>query len=39
MCVHKSIAKIVDAELKMDVREDMRADNITANIMPLAPGK
>ena len=29
-----SMVKMVDEELKMDVREDMRAANITANIIP-----
>ena len=32
-----SIVKIVDDELKIEVKEDMRAANITANISPLAP--
>ena len=34
-----SIVKIVDEELKMEVREDIRAANITASIMPRAPEK
>ncbi len=32
-----SMVKMVEAELKMEVREDMRAANITANIIPLKP--
>merc|ERR1711962_1680023 len=32
-----SIVKIVEAELKTEVREDMRAAIITASINPLAP--
>ena len=32
-----SIVKIVEEELKMEVREDIRAANITASIMPRAP--
>ena len=35
--VQMSIVKIVDAELKTEVREDMRAAIITANIRPRAP--
>ena len=34
---HISMVKIVDAELKIDVRDDIRAANITANMMPLKP--
>ena len=33
-----SIVKIVEEELKMEVREDMRAAIITASIRPRAPG-
>jgi hypothetical protein len=29
--------KIVEEELKIEVREDMRAANMTASIIPLAP--
>jgi hypothetical protein len=29
------MVKIVEEELKMDVREDIRAANITASIIPL----
>ena len=32
-----SMVKIVDEELKMEVKEDMRAANITASIIPLRP--
>jgi len=32
-----SMVKMVEAELKMDVNEDMRAANITANIRPRTP--
>lgn len=32
-----SIVKIVDAELKMEVNEDIKAANITANIKPRRP--
>ena len=35
--VHMSIEKMVEEELKMEVREDMRAANITANIIPDRP--
>ena len=35
---HTSIVKIVDAELKIEVSEDMSAANITAIIMPDSPG-
>ena len=35
--VQMSIVKIVDAELKTDVKEDMRAAIITASIRPLNP--
>ena len=31
------MVKMVDEELKMEVREDMRAANITASIIPRAP--
>ena len=31
------MVKIVEEELKIEVREDMRAASITANIIPLAP--
>ena len=31
------MVKMVDEELKMDVNEDIRAANMTANIMPLTP--
>lgn len=31
------MVKMVEAELKMEVSEDMRAANITANIRPLMP--
>ena len=34
---HISIVKMVDAELKMDVSDDIRAANITANIIPRRP--
>ena len=34
-----SMVKMVEEELKMEVREDIRAANITANIMPRAPEK
>lgn len=34
-----SIVKIVEEELKMEVREDIRAANITASIIPRAPEK
>ena len=33
-----SMVNTVELELKMEVREDMRADSITASMMPLAPG-
>ena len=33
-----SMVKMVEEELKMEVREDIRAANITANIIPLKPG-
>ena len=32
-----SIVNMVDAELKIDVRDDISAANITANIMPRNP--
>ena len=35
--VQISMVKMVDAELKMDVRDDIRAAIITANIMPRRP--
>ena len=35
--IQMSIVKMVDAELKMEVKEDMRAAIITANIMPRRP--
>ena len=35
--VQMSMVKIVEEELKMEVREDIRAAIITANIRPLAP--
>lgn len=35
--VHMSIEKMVEDELKMEVREDMRAASITANISPVNP--
>ena len=31
------MVKIVEEELKIEVREDMRAASITASIIPLAP--
>ena len=34
-----SIANIVQLLLKIDVNDDIRAANITANIKPLAPAK
>ena len=37
MWVHTSMAKIVADELKMDVRDDISADIITASIIPRAP--
>ena len=37
--VHISMVNMVDEELKMEVREDMRAAIITASIMPRAPGQ
>ena len=33
------MVKMVEEELKMEVREDMRAANMTASIMPRAPEK
>ena len=33
-----SMVKMVDAELKMDVRELIRAASITASIIPFSPG-
>ena len=33
-----SMVKIVDDELKMDVKEDIKAANITASIRPRRPG-
>ena len=33
------MVKMVEEELKMEVREDIRAANITASIMPRAPEK
>ena len=35
--VQMSMVKIVEEELKMEVREDISAAIITANIRPLAP--
>ena len=35
--VQISMVKMVEEELKMEVREDIRAAIITANIRPLAP--
>jgi len=35
--VQMSIVKMVEAELKTEVREDMRAAIMTANIRPLRP--
>ena len=35
--VHMSMVKMVEAELKTEVREDMRAAIITASIRPLRP--
>ena len=35
--VQISIVKMVEDELKIDVREDIRAAIMTANISPLAP--
>ena len=32
-----SMVKMVDDELKMEVREDMRAASITANMRPRTP--
>ena len=32
-----SIVKIVDEELKIDVREDIKAANMTANMRPRTP--
>ena len=37
ICVHRSIANIVLLLLKIDVRDDIKADNITASIKPRAP--
>ena len=37
--VQISMVNMVDDELKMEVREDMRAAIITASIMPRAPGQ
>ena len=34
-----SMVKMVDAELKIDVSDDIKAANITANIKPLIPEK
>ena len=36
--VQTSIVKMVEEELKIEVREDMRAAIITANIRPFKPG-
>ena len=33
------MVKIVDAELKIEVREDIKAANMTANIRPINRGK
>lgn len=37
ICNQMSIANIVQLLLNMEVRDDIRAANITANIKPLAP--
>lgn len=37
--VQTSIVKMADAELKMDVRDDIKAAIITANINPAKPVK
>ena len=37
ICVHRSIANIVLLLLKIDVSDDIKADNITASIIPRAP--
>ena len=37
MSFHMSMVKIVDAELKMEVREDMSAASMTASIKPRIP--
>ena len=36
-CVHRSMANIVLLLLNIEVSDDIRADNITANIIPRAP--
>ena len=35
--VHTSTVKIVDAELNMDVKEDIKAANMTPNMAPRKP--
>ncbi len=38
MSFQMSMVKMVEAELKMEVREDIRAASITASIRPFTPG-
>ncbi len=38
MSFQMSMVKMVEAELKMEVREDIRAASITASMRPFMPG-